>query len=100
MGDGRWATGDGLSCSPSSRVAAPSIAEPYIPTMLRRIELWWRRLWIRWLVRLMKRPDGDKPSWSARPMRVLFLRHDRVGDMIVSTGVMRAIARPHGTITL
>ena len=26
-------------------------------------------------------------------MRVLFLRHDRVGDMIVSTGVMRAIAR-------
>jgi ADP-heptose:LPS heptosyltransferase len=48
----------------------------------------------------MKRPDGDKPSWSARPMRVLFLRHDRVGDMIVSTGVMRAIARSHGTITL
>lgn len=33
-------------------------------------------------------------------MRVLFLRHDRVGDMIVSTGVMRAIARSHSTITL
>ncbi len=33
-------------------------------------------------------------------MRVLFLRHDRVGDMIVSTGVMRGIARSHDTITL
>ena len=33
-------------------------------------------------------------------MRVLFLRHDRVGDMIVSTGIMRAIARSHDTITL
>jgi len=33
-------------------------------------------------------------------MRVLFLRHDRVGDMIVSTGVMRGIARSHDTIAL
>ena len=33
-------------------------------------------------------------------MRVLFLRHDRAGDMILSTGVMRAIARSHPTITL
>lgn len=33
-------------------------------------------------------------------MRVLFLRHDRAGDMIVSTGVMRSIARSHPTITL
>ena len=67
---------------------------------LRRLELWWRRLWIRILVRLMRRPADGKPSWSARPTRVLFLRHDRVGDMIVSTGVMRAIARSHDTITL
>jgi len=33
-------------------------------------------------------------------MRVLFLRHDRVGDMIVSTGIMRGIARSHDTIAL
>src|SRR5262249_25525698 len=58
------------------------------------------KVWIRFLVRLMKRSTDGKPSWSARPMRVLFLRHDRVGDMIVSTGVMRAIARSHATITL
>ena len=68
---------------------------------LKRLELWWRRLWIRILVRLMRRADGaGAPDWGARPHRILFLRHDRAGDMIVSTGVMRAIARSHPTITL
>ncbi len=68
---------------------------------LKRLELWWRRLWIRVLVRLMRRSDtGGRPDWSARPHRVLFLRHDRAGDMIVSTGVMRAIAASHPTIQL
>ncbi|HXT15228.1 MAG TPA: glycosyltransferase family 9 protein [Gemmatimonadaceae bacterium] len=70
---------------------------------LKSLELWWRRLWIRVLVRLMRRPAGDAsriPDWSGAPHRVLFLRHDRAGDMILSTGVMRAIARSHPTITL
>ena len=79
--------------------------ELYIPAMrLKRLELWWRGLWIRILVRLMRRPSPSatnaRPTWGARPFRVLFLRHDRAGDMIVSTGVMRAIARSHPTITL
>jgi len=52
------------------------------------------------LVRLMRRADDSRPNWDARPVRVLFLRHDRLGDMIVSTGVMRAIARSHATISL
>ena len=67
---------------------------------LKRLELWWRALWIRILVRLMRRPSNSRPDWSAHPVRVLFLRHDRAGDMVVSTGVMRAIARSHPTITL
>lgn len=67
---------------------------------LKRLELWWRSLWIRILVRLMRRPANARPPWGSRPFRVLFLRHDRAGDMIVSTGVMRAIARSHPTITL
>jgi ADP-heptose:LPS heptosyltransferase len=68
---------------------------------LKKVELWWRRLWIRLLVRLMRRAPGDgRPDWSSRPYRVLFLRHDRAGDMILSTGVMRAIARSHPTITM
>src|SRR4051812_9152518 len=68
---------------------------------LKRLELWWRKLWIRILVRSMRRPAaGERPNWASRPHRVLFLRHDRAGDMIVSTGVMRSIARSHPTITL
>jgi len=68
--------------------------------LLKRVELAWRRFWIRILVRLMRRPAEERPNWSAWPHRVLFLRHDRAGDMILSTGVMRAIARSHPTVTL
>jgi ADP-heptose:LPS heptosyltransferase len=69
---------------------------------LKRLELWWRALWIRILVRLMRRPSAReaRPVWNSRPFRVLFLRHDRAGDMVVSTGIMRGIARSHATITL
>ena len=69
---------------------------------LKRLELWWRALWIRILVRLMRRPSAAeaRPQWGSRPFRVLFLRHDRAGDMVVSTGVMRGIARSHATISL
>jgi ADP-heptose:LPS heptosyltransferase len=68
---------------------------------LKRLERWWRKLWIRILVALMRRPAaGERPKWSAKRHRVLFLRHDRAGDMIVSTGVMRAIARSHPTIEM
>lgn len=66
---------------------------------LRRLELWWRGLWIRALVRMMRRPPAS-PRWGDSSHRVLFLRHDRAGDMVLSTGVLRAIARSHPTITL
>src|ERR1044071_4029178 len=68
---------------------------------LKRLERAWRKLWIWILVRSMRRPAaGERPSWNTKRHRVLFLLHDRAGDMIVSTGVMRAIARSHPTITL
>lgn len=67
--------------------------------VLKQIELYWRRLWIRLLTGLMSRPS-ERPDWSARPHKLLFLRHDRVGDMIVSTGVMRAIAESHPGLQL
>src|SRR5215472_15369149 len=66
---------------------------------LRRLELWWRRLWIKGLVRVMRRAP-ESPKWREQPHRVLFLRHDRAGDMVLSTGLLRAIARSHPTITL
>ena len=43
---------------------------------------------------------GERPDWRERPYRVLFLRHDRIGDMILSTGVLRAIAEAQPTIQL
>lgn len=46
------------------------------------------------------RARGERPDWRDRPYRVLFLRHDRIGDMILSTGILRAIARSHPTIRL
>jgi heptosyltransferase-2 len=69
--------------------------------VLKQLELAWRRLWIRVLTALLPRPPrGERLDWGSRPHRVLFLRHDRLGDMILSTGVLRAIARSHPTIEL
>jgi ADP-heptose:LPS heptosyltransferase len=68
--------------------------------VLKRLELYWRKLWIRALSTLMRRPTTATPDWSSRPRKVLFLRHDRIGDMIVSTAAMRAIAESHPDIEL
>src|SRR5262249_29129911 len=57
----------------------------------------------RFMVRALSlaiRRRRSAPAWSARPYDVLFLRPDRVGDMIVSTGLLRAIATSHRTIRL
>lgn len=43
---------------------------------------------------------GERPDWRSRDHRVLFLRHDRIGDMILSTGILRAIAASAETIRL
>ncbi|HET9423947.1 MAG TPA: glycosyltransferase family 9 protein [Gemmatimonadaceae bacterium] len=62
--------------------------------MLKSLERAWKRLWVRLLTGLMRSP-GARPDWDARPYKLLFLRHDRLGDMIVSTPVMRVIAESH-----
>lgn len=72
-----------------------------MPPILKRIEHGWRRAWIAAIVGLLRaRSDRAAPDWSRGRHRVLFLRHDRIGDMIVTTGVLRAIARSHPTIEL
>jgi ADP-heptose:LPS heptosyltransferase len=67
---------------------------------------------LKWLERTVKRgviaaatrvvPRGSAvpPDWSARVHRVLYLRYDRIGDMIMATGLIRAIATSHATIHL
>src|SRR3954464_11349382 len=47
----------------------------------------------------MRSPKA-RPDWGSRPRKLLFLRHDRLGDMIVSTHVMRVIAESHPGMTL
>ncbi len=40
------------------------------------------------------------PDWDARPHRVLYLRYDRIGDMILATGIIEAIVRAHPSVTV
>jgi ADP-heptose:LPS heptosyltransferase len=67
---------------------------------LKRIERGSKRALLAGLTRLAARSDTAQPDWASRPQRVLFLRHDRIGDMVVSTAVLHAIARAHPTIAL
>jgi ADP-heptose:LPS heptosyltransferase len=55
---------------------------------------------MRGLARLLPRSRGDIPDWGARPHKVLYMRYDRIGDMILATPLIRAIATSHPTITL
>ena len=70
-----------------------------ISALGKRIEVANRRLMIRLLSPVIRRPR-TAPEWNARRYDVLFLRPDRVGDMIISTGLLRAIATSHDTIRL
>ena len=67
---------------------------------LKRLERAWKSLWMRGLARLLPRSRGDIPDWGARPFKVLYMRYDRIGDMILATPLIRAIATSHPTITV
>jgi ADP-heptose:LPS heptosyltransferase len=40
------------------------------------------------------------PDWATRRHRVLFIRYERIGDMIMATSLIRAIATSHSTIAV
>ncbi|MDQ6888137.1 MAG: glycosyltransferase family 9 protein [Gemmatimonadota bacterium] len=69
---------------------------------LKRLESAWKRLVMRTLSGVLRGSgaSGEAPDWDAHPYRVLYLRYDRIGDMIMATGLIRAIARSHPTIEL
>jgi ADP-heptose:LPS heptosyltransferase len=68
---------------------------------LNGLERFGKRLTTRAIAKLMgESARGERPDWHARPYKVLFLRHDRIGDMILSTGILRAIAETFPTIQL
>lgn len=61
----------------------------------------WRRALMRGLARLLPGPRSAQPEdLGAGARRVLFIRHQRVGDLLMATGAIRAIARSHPGTTV
>lgn len=55
------------------------------------IEKAWRHGWMRAIARMLPGPrTAELPR--DRPLRVLFVRYERIGDMIMATGMIRALA--------
>jgi ADP-heptose:LPS heptosyltransferase len=52
------------------------------------------------LTRMAAPRSHSAPDWNAPTLRVLFLRHDRIGDMILTTAAIRAIAQSHRNVQL
>ena len=68
---------------------------------LKRLEAVWKRAWMRLFARLLRgNARVQPPNWDARPYRVLYLRYDRIGDMIMATSLIRAIKQSHETLTV
>ena len=67
---------------------------------LKKIEQAWRRAWVRVLSAALSRTRAFRPRRTTGRRRVLFLRPDRIGDMIVSMGLLRAIAESDPAIEL
>lgn len=59
---------------------------------LQWIEALWRKGFLAALVALFGRTPPVAPDWRSRARRVLFIRNDGLGDLIVSMEAMRAIA--------
>jgi ADP-heptose:LPS heptosyltransferase len=67
----------------------------FIPRPARRLEAAVHAAWLRGLVTLFARDGRRMLDWDVRPERVLFIRYDRVGDMVLCTGILRALARAY-----
>lgn len=66
---------------------------------MNRATIMWRRALMRALTAaLPRRRRSNAPDWGARQHRVLFIRHQRVGDLLMATGTIRAIANSHPTL--
>jgi ADP-heptose:LPS heptosyltransferase len=67
----------------------------FVPRSARRLEAAVHAAWLHGLVKLFARDGGPMLGWDARPERVLFIRYDRVGDMVLCTGVLRVLAQAY-----
>jgi ADP-heptose:LPS heptosyltransferase len=68
---------------------------------IRNIEKAWRVGWMRAIGRAL---PGERitslPDPTRGSLKVLFVRYERIGDMIMSTGMIRVLATAHPNITL
>jgi heptosyltransferase II len=77
------------------------VTPPRVKRALKQLERAWKRVVFRGLGALLPGARAAlTPDWGARPHRVLYLRYDRIGDMIMATPLIRAIASSHPTIQL
>lgn len=68
---------------------------------LRRVEVAWRAFWMRSIAQLLPGPArADTPDWDARPMRLLYLRYERIGDVIMATAPIRVIKEAHPSLVI
>jgi ADP-heptose:LPS heptosyltransferase len=63
---------------------------------LQDIERAWRVGWMRAIGRALPGTRrATLPHTGDRPLKVLFVRYERIGDMIMSTGMLRVLASAH-----
>jgi ADP-heptose:LPS heptosyltransferase len=60
----------------------------------KKLERAWRLMWMRAIGRALPGPRNVDPStFDARPLRTLFVRYERIGDMIMATGLIRVLGQ-------
>jgi ADP-heptose:LPS heptosyltransferase len=68
---------------------------------IRKVEIAWRLFWMRAIAAMLPgKRTATVPNWNAREYKVLFLRFERIGDMIMATGMIRALGTSHPNIKL
>src|SRR5215831_15772564 len=71
-----------------------------VPRKLRALEAAVHAAWLRAMVALLAVDDGAPTNWNLHPSRVLFIRYDRVGDMVLCTGILRALSAAYPRMTI
>jgi hypothetical protein len=81
----------------------PNALTRFVPRKLRALEAAVHEAWLRVMVVLLSVDEGGviaPDSWHLHPSRVLFIRYDRVGDMVLCTGLLRALSAAYPRMTI
>src|SRR3954467_2839513 len=81
------------SITPGTHNLHESFSSCPSPVDPRKIEIAWRAMWMRVLGRMLPGPRETALPPATNPgYRVLFIRYERIGDMIMATSLIRNIA--------